>query len=57
MSRKALIVLYAIVDLIFLVIVIIGLSKGVKIQRLVPAIVIVVLSNSLWLMFMVRKPR
>jgi hypothetical protein len=57
MNRKALIVAYSIVDLIFLAIVIIGIAKGVRIQRLLPAIIIVLLSNSLWLMFMLRKQR
>jgi hypothetical protein len=55
MNRKTLIVVYAIVDLIFIGIIIAGLQKGVHIQRLLPAIVIVLLSNSLWLMFALRK--
>ena len=55
MDRKVLIVVYAIVDLIFIAIIFTGLTKGVHIQRLLPAIVIVALSNSLWLMFALRK--
>jgi len=55
MNRTALIVVYAIVDLIFIGIIIAGLQKGVQFQRLIPAIVIVALSNSLWLMFALRK--
>ena len=55
MSRNALIVVYAIVDLIFIGIIIAGLRKGVHIQRLVPAIIVVALSNALWLMFALRK--
>lgn len=57
MNRTALIVVYAIVDLIFVGIIIAGLRKGVHIQRLLPAIIIVLLSNSLWLMFAMRKQR
>jgi hypothetical protein len=57
MSRKLLFAIYAIVDLIFIAIVLIGLSKGVRISRLLPAIIIVTLSNSLWLMFMLRRQR
>jgi hypothetical protein len=55
MNRKALIVLYAIVDLIFLAIVLVGISRGVRIQRLFPAMLIVVLSNALWLIVSAGK--
>jgi hypothetical protein len=57
MNQTVLIALYAIVDLIFIVIVIIGLTRGVRIDRLLPAILIVLLSNSLWFFFNVRKKR
>ena len=57
MRSKALIVAYAIVDLVFIAIIIAGVSKGVRIQRLLPAIIIVTLSNSLWLMFALRRQR
>jgi hypothetical protein len=58
MSRKTLIVLYAIVDLIFVAIVLIGVTRGVRIQRLFPAMIIVLLSNALWLIVSIgKKPR
>ena len=57
MRSKTLIVAYAIVDLIFIGIMIAGIRKGVRIQRLLPAIIIVALSNALWLMFALRKQR
>lgn len=57
MNRKALIVVYAIVDLVFVAVIMVGLAKGVHIQRLLPAIVVVTLSNALWVMFSLRKQR
>jgi choline-glycine betaine transporter len=57
MNRTALIVAYAIADLIFVGLIIAGLRKGTHIRQLLPAIVIVLLSNSLWLMFAIRKKR
>jgi hypothetical protein len=57
MRSKALIVAYAIVDLVFIAIIIAGVRKGVRIQRLLPAIIVVTLSNSLWLMFALRRQR
>jgi hypothetical protein len=57
MTRKALIAVYAIVDLVFVAVIMVGLAKGVHIQRLLPAIVVVTLSNALWVMFSLRKQR
>jgi hypothetical protein len=57
MSRKALIVLYSILDVIFVAIIVIGLMRGKSITSLLPAIIIVALSNMLWLMFALRKQR
>jgi hypothetical protein len=37
--------------------VIIGLTRGVRIERLLPAVLIVLLSNSLWFFFAVVKKR
>ena len=57
MRSKTLIVAYVIVDLIFIGIIMTGVSKGVRIQRLLPAIIVVTLSNALWLMVALRRQR
>jgi hypothetical protein len=57
MNRKTFIVVYAIVDLVFIAVIMVGLAKGVHIQRLLPAILVVTLSNALWVMFSLRKQR